>query len=228
MNQTSLVVSVLVVIVIVVLCATVFANYRVLNTDKFIVRGMVVNISSDYGDHDDAIALMLECNARMITLLAHLRAKYHIGATDEECGETCAHWNAQHTEARETVAHLLRGYNYEEIHENTPTDPAHTAYSLDKGRVIMLCLRDSRPPHTMIDINTLMFVIIHEAAHIANWAEWGHGTHFWSVFKFLLAEAARIGVYAPIDYARHPRDYCSFRLNHSPLFDARIPSIYEN
>jgi hypothetical protein len=163
----------------------------------------------------------------MITLLEHLRAKYYIGVTDDECARECKAMRA-HVNARAAVEHLLRNFNYEAIHENIPSSVGNTAYSLDKGRTIMLCLRDVYPPHNIVDINTLMFVVIHEAAHIANWAEWGHGAHYWSVFKFLLREAVRVGVYKPIDYARNPTSYCSFRLDHNPLFDESIRTAYQN
>lgn len=220
----AIVCAILLVIVVIVIALFFRARTR---TQRFVVRGMIVNVASSYEDKNSAIALMLECNARMMALMRHLRAKYYIGTTDAECGRECmAQQNA--SAQRDSVDHLLRGFNYEEVHENLPSDPSSTAYSLDKGRKIMLCLREVRAPHNMIDINTLMFVILHEAAHIANWEEWGHGANFWSTFKFLLTEAARIGIYAPINYARAPRDYCGFRLDHNPLFDARIRILGEN
>ncbi|MFA5767385.1 MAG: hypothetical protein WC919_05670 [Candidatus Paceibacterota bacterium] len=222
--------SVIIVIVLILISVIVIVLSLTPITQPIIVHGMVINISTTYKDKDQAIELMYECNSRMIKLLEHLRAKYYIGATDDECGVACKtrRQAKEYADARATIEHLLRGFNYEAIHENIPSSVGNTAYSLDKGRTIMLCLRDVRPPHNIVDINTLMFVIIHEAAHIANWTEWGHGPLYWSIFKFLLREAARIGVYDPIDYARTPATYCSFHLDHNPLFDRTIQTAYQN
>lgn len=228
MAQVGLVVSVIIVIVLVLLASVVITLALTPVTRSVVVRGMVINISTSYEDKDEAVALMFECNSRMIRLLEHLRAKYYVGAADDECGRACQERAKKYADARASIEHLLRGFNYEAIHENVPSSVGNTAYSLDKGRTIMLCLRDMRPPHNVVDINTLMFVVIHEAAHIANWNEWGHGAHYWSVFKFLLREAAQIGVYKPIDYSRAPVDYCSFRLDHNPLFDQSIIAAYQN
>jgi hypothetical protein len=195
-------------------------------TSQYVIRGMVVNVISDGKNKDEAIRIMLECNARMIRLLAHLRRKYKIGLTDAECAAECQQWIAANWRNREIMRHLLRDFNYEAIFEHKPPPGSKSvAYSLDKGGTIMLCLREIESPHKAVDINTLMFVVLHEAAHVANYDEWGHEIHFWRVFKCLLLEAVAIGVYEPEDYAKKPRTYCGFRLDHNPFFDDRIVSI---
>jgi hypothetical protein len=50
-----------------------------------------------------------------------------------------------------------------------------------------------------VDINTLMFVCLHEMSHIAT-ASIGRGTEFWTNFKFILEEAQSIGIYDPQNY----------------------------
>lgn len=196
------------------------------HTDQYVIKGMVVNVISDFDNKEDAMRLVMECNRRMLLLLAYLRRKYKIGATDSECARDCMQWMRAHAEGREVVRHLLRDFNYEVIYEFQPAPGAKSvAYSLDKGRKIMLCLREQANPRNIVDIDTLMFVVLHEAAHIANYEEWGHEEKFWSIFKYLLEEAAQLGVYAPVDYARAPKNYCGFHLNHNPLFDARIESF---
>lgn len=89
----------------------------------------------------------------------------------------------------------------------------------------MLCLRDNENPHNIVDIDTLMFVVLHEAAHVANYDEWGHETRFWRIFKYLLEEAVEVGIIRPIDYIRKPKNYCGFKIDHNPLFDSRIVSL---
>lgn len=190
------------------------------------MRGLVVNLVSDPDGADAAARLMIEADERMLRLLDHLRAEYKVGATDAECAERgidCP--RAHRAAAYQCVAHLLRDFNYETIHEHRPRDGRNVAYSLNKGGTIMLCLRDDASPGGVVDINTLMFVILHESAHVANYDNWGHGPRFWSVFKFILNEARVCGIYKPVDYARAPIKYCGFALYHNPLFDARIEGL---
>ncbi|MCK9604026.1 MAG: hypothetical protein M0R66_06695 [Candidatus Omnitrophica bacterium] len=212
-----------VAIVAVIAIIIAYAIARRARTSQYVVRGMIVNVMSDRADSGAAVAVMRECNGRMVKLLDHLRRKYKIGATDAECEHECALWIERNRETREIVRHLLRDFNYEAIYEHRPrAGSQNVAYSIGKGRTIMLCLRDA---NRVVDVGVLMFVVLHEAAHIANYNEWGHGERFWSIFKYLLAEAVAVGVYVPEDYARAPRDYCGFNLNHNPLFDARIEAM---
>lgn len=204
--------------------AIILAIYRAHQTRAYLHRGVVVNILGNSKNKEGAIAALAECDVRIIRLLDHLRRKYKINATDAECDGDCE--RRKKTTEYEIVRHLLRDFNYEAIREHKPNIGSKSvAYSLDKGKTIMLCLRNVNDPLRIIDINTLMFVILHEAAHVANYDEWGHETRFWSIFKYLLEEAQEIGVYRAVDYTRFPKDYCGFTLDHSPLFDSRIASI---
>ena len=70
----------------------------------------------------------------------------------------------------------------------------------------------------MIDPNTLMYVAIHELAHIAT-KEIGHTPNFWRNFKFLLTQAKLINVYNPIDYKNEPQEYCGMTIKDNPYYD---------
>jgi hypothetical protein len=214
-------IAILAAIVILILVAIVTRA----RTDEYVVKGMILNIISDSANREGAIALMTECNSRMLRLFDHLRKKYKIGTTDAECKDKCAEWIAQNHSKREIVRHLLRDFNYEAIHEHRPQGSRNVAYSLNKGKTIMLCLREIKNPREIVDIDTLMFVVLHEAAHVANYSEWGHETRFWSIFKYILEEAVAVGVYVPTDYSASPKNYCGFNINHNPLYDQRIESI---
>jgi hypothetical protein len=186
---------------------------------------MVVNVMADPDHREQAISVMLQCNRRMVLLLDHLRKKYKIGITQEECPASCEQWIRDHQREREVISHLIRDFNYENIHETRPTNGQDVAYSLNKGRSIMLCLRDMGRQDRAVNIDLLMFVTLHEAAHIANYNQWGHGLQFWGIFKYMLEEAASIGIYNPVDYAKTPQTYCGFEVNHNPFFDPRIRSL---
>jgi len=77
------------------------------------------------------------------------------------------------------------------------------------------------------DIETVFFVMLHECAHIANYNGWGHDTRFWTVFKFIIHEAVLAGVYTPIDYAKHPKEYCGISVYYQPLFDDALSNLWQ-
>ena len=56
------------------------------------------------------------------------------------------------------------------------------AFSIDKSS-ISVCLRDSRG--AIEDLNTSMFVLLHELAHVAT-PDYGHSPQFWANMQFLL------------------------------------------
>ena len=62
------------------------------------------------------------------------------------------------------------------------------------------------------------FVVLHELAHIMT-KSIGHTKEFWNNFKFLLQNAADIGVYTPIDYKRKPKEYCGMKITDNPYYD---------
>ena len=69
--------------------------------------------------------------------------------------------------------------------------------------------------NTFSDENTMMFVFIHELAHIMT-HEVGHTKLFWSNMKFLLEKAEKINIYTPIDYKKTPIMYCGMEINSTP------------
>jgi len=93
----------------------------------------------------------------------------------------------------------------------TPDDDESTSYTINKGEKIFICLR-SKILNEIHDINTIMYVVIHELAHVAC-PEYGHTPLFTKIFKFLLKEAAKIKIYKPIDYRKNPQDYCGMTIN---------------
>ena len=209
----------------IVLCISIILQIMRAKTQEVVIRGIIVNVITKKGAAEKTAPLVYQVNNRIIKLLDNLRRKYKIDATDSECAaNACA---AAHTApAYIFVDHLLHDFNYEVIYEHRPTQRGKdVAYSWAKGQSIMLCLRDIDDPMRIVDINTLMFVILHEIAHVANYAEWNHKPQFWSIFKFLLNEAVALDIYHPVDYARYPANYCGFIINHNPLFDGRITAL---
>ncbi len=117
----------------------------------------------------------------------------------------------------ERVKRLNKKFNPEKIVEILPTSE-FTAYSENKGRKIAFCLNQKKDDDTnLIDENTLMFVAIHELAHVCS-ISIGHTEEFWDNFKFLLGEAKNAGIYMPIDYSKNNQEYCSMNITDNPYF----------
>lgn len=100
------------------------------------------------------------------------------------------------------------------IYENDPNSDL-TSFSVNKGEEIALCLK-SKKTKELHNINLLMYVTIHEMAHIAC-PEIGHGDLFKKIFRFLCEEAIKIGVYKYDNYENNPVEYCGMVLSSTIL-----------
>ena len=98
------------------------------------------------------------------------------------------------------------------IYENIP-DTDLTSYSVNKGEELAFCLK-SKKTGNFHDINLLMYVAVHEMAHMAC-PEIGHGELFKKVFRFLIIEAINFNLYKKIDYQYNPVEYCGMILSSS-------------
>ena len=62
------------------------------------------------------------------------------------------------------------------------------------------------------DNNTLLYVAIHELAHVFSDAT-GHGDEFVDKFKFLLQISKKNNIYIPSDYSKNPIEYCGMTID---------------
>ena len=127
-----------------------------------------------------------------------------------------AYMQKTHPEDPRTVR-LVNGFNPQKISETLPTSKL-TAYSENKGEKIAFCLNTTKQGDTLIDINTLTFVALHELSHIMT-ESIGHKQDFWQNFKFLLQNAKTSGIYDPVDYKKAPQQYCGMTINDNPYYD---------
>ena len=98
------------------------------------------------------------------------------------------------------------------IYENDPNSNL-TSFSVNKGEEMAFCLK-SKKNGNFHEINLLMYVAIHEMAHVAC-PEVGHGDLFKKIFQFLVLRAMEIGIYNKEDYGQHPVEYCGMMLSSS-------------
>lgn len=161
-------------------------------------NGKRYGIQEIFQDSDIALEILAKLHNNMGVFVSKLKAKY---PNDER------------------VERLVKGFNRVEIEETTekPNDD-NTSYTINKGELMSLCLRENSQGRPFHDYNSLCFVIIHEMAHIASVSE-GHNFEFIENFKFLLKEAVAMGYYSPVDYSKNPFLYCGkVKVTNNPYY----------
>lgn len=135
----------------------------------------------------------------------------------EKMKKLVANLDEKYPKDKENVRRLVSKFNPKKIVETLPTSE-YTAYSENKGQKIAFCLNKQKKDNdNLIDENTLMFVALHEMAHVAS-ESIGHNTEFWNNFTFLIEEAEEIQLYTPIDYSKKNAEYCGMTITSSPYF----------
>lgn len=119
------------------------------------------------------------------------------------------------------VQRLKDRYNPENVLEGAPGNGKDTSFSIAKGRKIVFCLRSAKNPDVIHDINILMFVAIHELAHLAS-VSYGHNREFVNNFKFLLIESENLGIYKNENYYRKPVEFCGMVINSNPVTSMNV------
>jgi len=145
------------------------------------------------------------------------RASNLLAQTTDKLKYLVENMNARYRN-RKNVQRLVENFNPTTIKETLPTSE-YTAYSENKGEKLAFCLnKNKKNNENLIDQNTLMFVAIHEIAHIMTLSV-GHTEEFWQNFKFLLENAVELGIYEPIDYKKNPKKYCGMTISDNPYYD---------
>ena len=104
-------------------------------------------------------------------------------------------------------------------YEEAPHTEGESTYTINKGELIKICLRHKKENKPLHNLNTLMFVVIHEMAHVMS-VSIGHNEEFMTNFRFLLREADGINInYEPIDYSKENMTYCGVHVSHNPYYN---------
>lgn len=178
--------------------------------------GAHYKVHLEYAAPEAAADLLAVVHNMSIDLMEHLRAKYvRAGRPGERAAIT---------------RRLIANYDPDGLAESSPHNAeGDTSFTLNKGRVLAVCLRErhaheSGDPrvHDLHDALTVMFVAVHELAHLGT-VGYNHPPEFWECFKFLLLECvdARIVAGWP-NYFEHPVRYCGLTIDYSPLFDPAV------
>ena len=197
MNNTIL-------LVIVVLLTTYFiwmsiTHYTEVQYVKSNVDNHIYTIRSGKGKGDEYLTksadTLAELNIRIKKLVDHVHKK---------------HGN------RHYIKELEKRY-HKDILSEAAIDSRYTTYTIDKEDM-HVCLRTRDDHEQLYDINLLVYVLLHELAHLANYSRsgqpiHGHGKEFSEIFKLLTKEALAIGIYRYENYYRRPVEYCGMTLN---------------
>lgn len=134
------------------------------------------------------------------------KLKNHLGETHEQ---------------KPFVKQLVKNFTCtsDQFSESTP-EAVHTSYTVDKEKVFM-CLRQRNAKEELVSENVLLFVALHEMAHMGT-STIGHTPDFWNNFAWLLTQAEELGIYKYTDFAAHPVEYCGVHITDSPTYKSGV------
>jgi len=116
----------------------------------------------------------------------------------------------------ERTVRIVKNFNANAISEGSE-NAKYTSYSVNKGEKVVLCLRSRDKSNKLMDLNTMMFVALHELSHISS-KTIGHDETFWNNFKWLLQNSVQIGIYQEQDFKQKPVEYCGIQITDYPLY----------
>jgi hypothetical protein len=198
-------------IIAIILCAyfiyTTFSIYKEtlyiesdIDNNKYLIRN---GNTKSQAYLKSSANILAEINKRIIKLIEHLDTNY-----------------GKDSYKKIFIQKLKENYNHDVLSE-AAIDKRYTTYTIDKQEM-HICLRTRDEFEKLYDINLLMYVVLHELAHFCNYDEdgnpiQGHGSEFKYIFKFLIVESIKIGIYDYTDYYENPEPYCGILLTSSIL-----------
>lgn len=187
------------IIIVIVACLIIFSKSK--HPKKVIVRSR--NDDRDYVVQNtpgvvSAVETLSEVRKNIMTL-----ADYLYKHKDE------------YPEFAEYIDRLNDKIRDTKLSENLPGSK-HTSYTINKGSEIALCLRNYPEFKKLHDINTIMYVAIHEISHVAC-PEINHTELFKKIFAFFLSVATQLNIYEHSHYDINPEKYCGIIINENLL-----------
>lgn len=177
---------------ILIVCAVVYLYTSKYTHTKSSIDGKYYKTKNNHLAQQSADA-MAQININLLNLIEHIKKQ----------------------ETQPEYSGRLYAYNPHAIEENIMD--MDTTYTINKGSYVVFCMspRDTNTGD-VYDINTLMYVAIHELAHIVSLSI-GHTEEFKKNFSNLLKHAIDSGIYTYIDYSKKPQEYCGIMINNSVI-----------
>jgi len=117
-------------------------------------------------------------------------------------------------EFKENIVLLHSKLDDSKIMENSINEK-FTSYSVNKGEQLVFCLRPRGDNNKLYNLNLLMYVVLHEMAHVACPEYDDHGHEFKRVFTFLTQQAIKLNIYTKINFSKNPVEYCGLTITNS-------------
>jgi hypothetical protein len=193
--------------VIVIIFATLIIIYkivyrqRIVNVEAFDGQKYLVNNLSDSKEAADVLAELMN---RLVKLVDNIIRDYIQGSDKED--DIFINY----------VRKIKQRLPYVKISE-TALNSSYTSYSINKGEELVFCIRN-KYDYKIHNINELLYVAIHEIAHIGC-PEIGHTELFKEINLYLLKKAVCYKIYRYIDYFMDNHDYCGLTLTSTILPD---------
>jgi hypothetical protein len=168
--------------------------------NEYLVRNMK--------DKQEAANLLAKVRAKLVML-----TEYLVGLDDAKVKLYSK--KATFEEMKSNIDRLKTRFQPNNISESTPHEK-YTSYSVNKGEKIVFCLRAKNNKEHLVSENIIVFVALHELAHVMTKSV-GHTDEFWSNFQFLLKIAVKLKLYQNTNYNNNPADYCGTKITDTPL-----------
>ncbi len=112
------------------------------------------------------------------------------------------------------IDRMINNFNPNNITESNENNK-YTSYSVNKGEKMVFCIRSRDSKNKLVDLNTIMFVALHELAHTMT-KSIGHTDEFWDNFRIILRNARKLGIYKRVNYNEKPVEYCGTKITDDP------------
>ena len=194
----------------ILICSSVFYIYleNKASDVTYITHNKIEYLVRNLPDKEEAALLLSKIRHNLSSLVDHV-------CTESNKEENKTNDKDVDDERIKSLARLKSNYKPNNITESSPGNK-YTSYSINKGDKIVFCLRSKDGDNTLVDLNTMMFVAIHELGHLMT-KSIGHTTEFWDNMRFLLYEGIKINIYIKQDFNSLPVDYCGTKITDTPL-----------
>lgn len=170
-------------------------------------------------DRQRAADMLGRVNERLQTLVDHMSTTYGRGYVCDRNDSTKGKSDDDDDDVHHHVVcidsadvrRLVSNYNPDAVSEGGD-QKGYTSYSVNKGERMVICVRNADASRSFVELNTVMYVAIHELGHLMT-SDVGHTPTFWHNFKQLLDQAIAIGIYTRVDYAASPQPYCGITIS---------------
>lgn len=227
------------IFVTIILLSILYMYFESRSYDVTYVKSNVDNreyLVRNLSDKQMAADLLAKIRTRLVTMVGFLRNNnveflannylpgYNVNQNNQQTNEQTNEQNNENNRTpsqeevnklQEDLTRLQQRFNPDNLSESTP-DKKYTSYSVNKGEKIVFCLRSKDERETLVRENIMMFVALHELAHVMTKSV-GHTEEFWNNFRFLLKVAINQGLYQNINYNDTPKDYCGTTITDTPL-----------